>query len=643
MCGFCGIFDPTGSAGVDPGLVRGMTRLMAERGPDAEGFYFKGRVGLGHRRLSVIDLAAGEQPVFNEDRTVLVVFNGEIFNYQEVRKTLEGLGHTFRTNTDTEVIVHAYEQYGERCVEHFRGMFAFFLHDTRSGEIFLARDRLGVKPLYFTVHNGRLLFASEVKPLLLALGGVASPDPAAIDFFVSIGYVPGDRTIFRGIRKLLPGHFMRWRNGAPAISQYWDVPDEPARVASFEDVERQFLDLLRESVRLRMISDVPIGAFLSGGVDSSVIVAQMGELTGKPVKTFSVGYTDSPEANELPFARTVADHLHTDHTEFHLTHGDFFENIEEFVYRSEEPIVESAGIALYKLAKRARRDVTVVMSGEGGDEVLAGYPLYRIMTAIDRVYPAARFSGAAAIARRVAPRISSEKTAKYLDWVGTPLAERYWSIPNDVTRGVRSRLYAPDFRARVGEPVAEHFAGLFAHLKHASALKRMSYVDLKSWLPDDLLIKADKMTMGASVELRVPFLDHKLLEFCTTLPDHLRLNGKVGKYLLKRAALRWLPESIIYRKKQGFPVPIARWFRGNLHERVSQILLDPRTLGRGYFQPDYVRGILARHQAGEADNSRRLLTMVILEVWHRTFADGIAAKLQDAVRSAEAEPIEVVA
>jgi len=640
MCGFCGIYDPSGGAGIDRGLVRDMTRLMAERGPDAEGFYFNSRVGLGHRRLSIIDLSAGEQPVFNEDRSVLVVFNGEIFNYQDVRRELERAGHTFRTNTDTEVIVHAYEEYGERCVDHFRGMFAFFLQDTRTGEIFLARDRLGVKPLYYALRDGKLFFASEVKPLLLALGGRAEPDEQAIDFFMSIGYVPGELTIFRGIRKLLPGHFMRWRNGAPAITRYWDVPDEPARVLSFEDAEHQFLELLRESVKLRLIADVPVGAFLSGGVDSSVIVAQMGELTGKPVKTFSIGYSDSPEANELPYARTVANHLHTDHVEYHLTYGDFFENLEHFVYRSEEPIVESAGIALYKLAKRARQDVPVVLSGEGGDEVLAGYPLYRIMTQIGRVHPLARYTGAAAVARGIAPRISSEKTAKYLDWVGTPLARRYWSIPNDVTAGIRSRFYTPGFRARVGEPVADYFAGLFAHLRQATDLKRMSYVDIKSWLPDDLLIKADKMTMGASVELRVPFLDHKLLEFCLRLPDDLRLRGVTGKYLLKRAARRWLPDEILYRKKQGFPVPVARWFRTGLHDRVADILLDGRTQSRGYFEPGYVRHILAQHRAGGADNSRRLLSLVILELWHRTFADDIAAHLK---RSSEPAPIEIVA
>ncbi len=628
MCGFCGIHDPAATAGVDRNLLRKMTALMAERGPDAEGVWFGPQLGLGHRRLTIIDLEAGEQPVFNEDRTVLVVFNGEIFNYRELRKELELRGHRFATNTDTEVIVHAYEEYGARCVEHFRGMFAFALHDTRSGGLFLARDRLGIKPLYYTLDRGRLLFASEVKPLLLALGGTATPDAAAIDFFVNVGYVPGERTLFQGIRKLLPGHTLQWQHGRPQIERFWDVPDEPAQVLSLEDAESRFAELLRESVRLRLISDVPLGAFLSGGVDSSVIVAQMRELCAQPVKTFSIGYNDSPEHNELPAARAVAEHLGTDHVEHVLTHGDFFANIEAFVQRSEEPIVESAGIALYHLAKRARQDVTVVLSGEGGDEILAGYPLYRIMSDIEKMRPGVRWTGLAALARASAPKVASEKLAKYLDWTGTPLADCYWSIPNDVTAGVRSRIYSPHFSAQVGNGVGEYFGELFARLQHATALKRMSYVDIKSWLPDDLLIKADKMTMAASVELRVPFLDHKLVEFCLTLPDELRLNGSIGKYLLKRTALRWLPASIVNRKKQGFPVPISRWFRESLYPRVAEILLDRRTLSRGYFEPAYVRNILERHKRGHGDYSRRLLTLVILEIWHRTFADGVCSTLQ---------------
>jgi asparagine synthase (glutamine-hydrolysing) len=630
MCGFCGIYEPTAAARIDPILLRQMTGLMAERGPDAEGFWSDARIGLGHRRLTIIDLAAGEQPVYNEDKSILVVFNGEIFNYQELRAELIARGHRFSTNTDTEVIVHSYEEYGARCVERFRGMFAFALYDTKQGSLLIARDRLGIKPLYYSMVNGQLVFASEVKPILLARGGLADPDPKAIDFFSAIGYVPGEDTMFRGVKKLLPGHILQWRPGkaAPVIERYWEVPDAPARVMSFDEASEEFQALLRESVRLRLISDVPLGAFLSGGVDSSVIVAQMRELTNAPVKTFSIGYGDSPEHNELPHARAVAELLGTDHVEHLLTHGDFFENVAAFVQRSEEPIVEGAGIALYHLAKRARRDVTVVLSGEGGDEALAGYPLYNIMRKVDALRGVARPTGLAALARGIAPHVASEKAAKYLDWIGTPLAERYFSIPNDLTPGVRSRMYSDGFATAVGNTTSDYFGEMYGRLKHASSLKRMSYVDLKSWLPDDLLIKADKMTMAASVELRVPFLDHKLIEFCLSLPDDLRLKGDVGKYLLKRVALKWLPEKIIYRKKQGFPVPISLWFREKLYDRVAGVLLDPRTLARGYFNPEYVRNILARHKAGHGDYSRRLLSLVILETWHRTFVDDLCLPLR---------------
>ena len=640
MCGFCGIYEPTGATGADPTLLRQMTGLMAERGPDAEGFWSDARIGLGHRRLTVIDLAAGEQPVYNEDHSILVVFNGEIFNYQELRKDLVARGHRFSTNTDTEVIVHSYEEFGTACVQRFRGMFAFALYDTKQGTLFIARDRLGIKPLYYSMVGNRLVFASEVKPVLLARGGLASPEPAAIDFFTAVGYVPGEDTMFRGVKKLLPGHHLLWKPGqaAPRIERYWDVPDGPTRKLTFDEASEEFQALLRESVRLRLISDVPLGAFLSGGVDSSVIVAQMRELMTSPVKTFSIGYGDSPEHNELPHARAVAEHLGTDHVEHLLTHGDFFENVAAFVQRSEEPIVEGAGIALYHLARRARRDVTVVLSGEGGDEALAGYPLYNIMRKVDLLRDVARPFGGAAIARALAARSGSEKVSKYLDWIGTPLAERYWSIPNDFTRGIRARMYTDGFQEAVGTTVSDYFGGMFGYLRDATQLKRMSYVDLKSWLPDDLLIKADKMTMAASVELRVPFLDHKLIEFCLSLPDEMRLNGNIGKYLLKRTAERWLPKSIIYRKKQGFPVPISQWFRDKLYDRVAEVLLDTRTLNRGYFRPEYVREILARHRAGQGDYSRRLLSLVILETWHRTFVDDLCLPLR-ALREAHPAPV----
>lgn len=636
MCGFCGVFDPNGEEAIDQNLVLQMTRLMAERGPDAEGLFFAPHIGLGHRRLTIIDLSAGEQPVFNEDRSVLVVFNGEIFNFREVRKQLEAAGHVFRTNTDTEVIVHAYEEYGVRCVDHFRGMFAFAVYDLRTRRIFLARDRMGIKPLYYAVSRGRLIFASEIKPLLLALGTPAQPDATAVDFFVTAGYVPGELTMFKGIKKLLPAHYLEWRDGAVCTTPYWDIPDEPIRDLGFEETQLRLAALLKESIELRMISDVPIGAFLSGGVDSSVVVAQMCELSSSRVKTYTIGYEDSPQNSELPFAREVADRLNTDHTEHFLTSGDFFDNIEAFVLRSEEPIVEAAGIALYHLAKRARQDVTVILSGEGGDEILSGYPIYRTMAGLGRSGALRNATGMAWLARQLAGSAASEKLSKYLDWIGSDVRSSYMSVPNDVTASIRSRVFSDDFVAQNRNVVASSFEALFDRLSVGTDLRRMAYVDFKTWLPDDLLVKADKMTMAASVELRVPLLDHKLVEFCMSLPDKYRLRGTVGKYILKKTAERWLPSSIIYRKKQGFPTPVAQWFRGDLFERVQELLLDRRSLERGYFREGYVETLLNRHRAGGEDLSRRILTLVILEVWHRTFVDASCKPVALAARAVSA-------
>lgn len=639
MCGFCGIYDPDGKGEIDRSLVQQMTRLMAERGPDEEGTWFGDRLGLGHRRLTVIDLSAGEQPVFNEDSSILVVFNGEIFNYQSVRKDLERSGHVFRTHTDTEVIVHAYEQYGDRCVDHFRGMFAFALYDRKRGEIFLARDRLGVKPLYYAVANDKLFFASEIKPLLLALDRPVKASPEAIDFFMSNGYVPGELTMFDGVRKLPPGHHMRWANGKPDVRSYWDIPDRPVLAIDEREAEEQLATLLRESISLCMISDVPVGAFLSGGVDSSVVVANMVAVSPGRVKTFALGFEDSLEHSELPHARRIAEHLGTDHTEHILRSEDFFENLFSFVLRTEEPIVDASGIAMYHLAKRARQDVTVVLSGEGGDEILSGYPIYRTMSALGRTQSLRDASGLALLSRALSGHVRSEKVVKYLDWLGSDLGSSYKGITNDVTASVRERFYDDGFAAQVGNVVAQRYRQLFDQLKNGGALQRMAYVDFKSWLPDNQLIKTDKMTMAASVELRVPLLDHKLVEFSMSLPESYRLRGSTGKYLLKKVAERWIPKEVVYRKKQGFPTPIAQWFRGALFDKLTELLLDSRASQRGFFRKGYVEDVLARHRSGKEDLSRRILTFVMLEIWHRTFVDSmcapVAAAREAMKRSAE--------
>jgi len=620
MCGIAGIISAAPAA-ADRALVESMTRAMTHRGPDAEGYFVHGHVALGHRRLKIVDLEGGKQPLFNEDESVVVVFNGEIFNFQQIKTELESKGHRFRTHSDTEVIVHAYEEYGDACPTHFRGMFTFAVYDLARDRLLLARDRLGIKPLYYHFDGERLLFASEVRPILLALRGKPSVEAGLIDFYVSLGYVPGEHTLFKGIHRLLPGHILVRERGRQSLHRYWDITSIPMLDISFDEAKERLEQLLSESVRLRLMSDVPLGAFLSGGLDSSSVVAYMSQMMSEPVKTFSVGYRDDPESSELEYARVVAKAFGTEHREFILESGDFFESLQLLLDHSEEPIVESAAVALYQLSKLAREHVTVILSGEGGDEILAGYPLYQIMPKVDRLHALTRLLPRAVL-RGIGERaIESEKALKYWDWIGTPLSRRYWGISNDVTASLKKRMYSAEFQANVGSMVGDYFEKMFGTLEEGSNLRRMSYVDLKTWLPDDLLLKADKMTMACSLELRVPMLDHHLLEFATALPDHLRLNGTQGKYLLKKVMERHLPHEIIYRKKRGFPVPIAVWFRGPLYQRVRDILLDQRSLSRGYFRPEYIRRVLERHRAGSEDLSRRIFSLLTLELWHRKYVD----------------------
>lgn len=619
MCGIAGIFAVNAPAPERSAIVR-MTRRMAHRGPDGEGYYLKDHVALGHRRLSIIDLEGGEQPMFNEDRSIAVVYNGEIFNFKEVKAKLEARGHIFRNHCDTEVIVHAYEEYGEHCPEHFRGMFAFALYDAPNKRLFLGRDRLGIKPIYYCVSGGRLLFASEVKPILSELGSKPGVRTGLIDFYMSLGYVPGEETLFDGVRRLPPGHSMTVEGGQIHTRQFWDIAASPMLSIGAREAEERLDQLLEESVRLRLMSDVPLGAFLSGGVDSSAIVSYMSRLSPDPVKTFSVGYEDDPASSELEHAKIVARHVKTEHHEFILRSGDFFESLDTSLEHLEEPVVESAAVALYQLSRLAREHVTVILSGEGGDEILAGYPLYSLMEKVDQVRPIASLIPGT-LRRVLAQKIAGEKGIKYSDWIGLPLSKRYWGISNDVTEQIKARMYRPGFRENEDRTVEAYFEGLFNRLEAGTDLRRMTYVDLKTWLPDDLLIKADKMTMACSLELRVPMLDHKLLEFCTALPDRLRRHDGEGKVLLKKLMERHLPKEIIYRPKRGFPVPISVWFRGPLYERAREILLDDRTLRRGYFQPNYLSRILERHRSGAEDLSRRIFSLLTLELWHRKYID----------------------
>lgn len=621
MCAICGVVRIRDGESVEQSLLVQMRDSMVHRGPDSAGLFLNKHVGFGHRRLKIIDLHAGAQPMFNEDGTIAVVYNGEIYNFLELRDHLIAKGHTFQTKCDTEVIVHAYEEYGIDCPKWFDGMFAFALYDANNDSVFLARDRVGIKPLYFYMDQHQFLFASEVRAILKVLDHQPSANIAALDFYVSVGYVPGQTTLFQGIQKLLPGYGLHLQDGRLTFSQYWDLRDTPPSAVSFEEAQEQYAELLQKSIKISLMSDVPLGAFLSGGIDSSAVVAGMSQFNTEPVKTFSVGFRDDRGASELPYAKLIANQFHTEHHEYILESEEFFTSLDLLLEYTEEPIVESAAIALFHLSRLAKEHVTVILSGEGSDEILAGYPLYPIMGMLDRIH---RVFGSVPI--WILDCLSmlakgNEKYTKYVDWMRMPLLKRYRGISNDVTPGIKETMYQPVFASRLGHSSDVFFEHLFGTLPHSSSLRKMGYVDIKSWLPDDLLVKADKMTMANSLELRVPFLDHHLLEFAMSLPDEYRLKGWEGKFILKKIMEKTLPHEIIYRKKKGFPVPVAKWFRENLYHQVRDVLLDSKSLTRNYFQESYIDNALKRHRQGKEDLSRRLFSLVALEMWHKKYID----------------------
>jgi len=621
MCGLCGIVLRSNSDSVSRQQITTMNDRMLHRGPDAHGIFVHDNIALGHRRLKIIDLAGGVQPMLSEDSNVVLVFNGEIYNFKEIRAGLETKGYQFSSNSDTEVIIHAYLEYGEDCSKHFRGMFAIAIYDKQLDKLILIRDRLGIKPVYYYLDEDRLLFASEIKPILAMLDKKPTVRLSALDFYISVGYVPGSDTLFNEIKKLEPGHTLTLADNKISLKQYWNLENIPASKIGFDQALLEFERIATESIKLRLQSDVPLGAFLSGGLDSSVIVALMDQLTDEPVNTFSVGYKDEPESNELEYAKVVAEHFNTNHHEYILEPLDFFNSLDLLLEHTEEPIVESAAVALYQISKLAKKHVTVILSGEGGDEILAGYPLHQIMPKIDRLNKIARWLPPP-IKTLVSMALSHhEKASKYWDWSNLPMSQRYQSISNDVTFSIKKKLYQSPELLNAHNENSNYFAKIFGTMSNGTNLRKMTYADIKTWLPDDLLVKADKMTMAASLELRVPFLDHKLLEFSTALPDEYRLNQNQGKYLLKKFAEKLLPREIIYRKKKGFPVPIASWFRGKLYDKTRDILLDERSLSRGYFRADYIENLLSRHKSGKEDLSRRIFALLNIELWHRKYID----------------------
>ena len=624
MCGIAGIVNQERSQPVNPELLRVMMRAMTHRGPDDHGEYLAGNVGFGHLRLSIIDLTGGHQPLANEDDTIWIVFNGEIYNFPELFRELQSLGHTFKTHCDTEAIVHAYEQWGFDCVKHLRGMFAFAIHDQRQDLIFAARDRLGIKPFYYYLDGKTFVCASEIKPILQS--GCVTPrvDFEAVESFVSVGYVPGTKSIFADIYKLQPAHYLILQRGQLQLRRYWDFNNIPRSSASPADQLHRLAEKLQESVKCHLLSDVPLGVFLSGGVDSSAIVALMAEAGTKEIETFSVGFQDAPESDELQYARQVAKMYHTQHHEFILQPGNFLDTLEELTKMFAEPVVEGSGIALYQLAKHAKGSVTVALSGEGSDEIFAGYHLYSRFIKLQQL---GRWTAPVRPAiNRLKRWTSNEKVRKYLDWITTDIEAGYRGTSYDVTAGVREMIFSGDFINRNGTYLVDTFHEQFRRVAYIDTVARLQYVDAQTWLVDDILTKSDRMTMAASIECRVPFLDHELLELAATLPRDLKIRRGTGKYALKKLLEPYLPKNIIYRKKRGFPLPLRRWFQHDLFERAESLLTSAKFRQRGYFNPAYINHILTEHKQGRQDFSRRLLTFCLFELWHQNFIDNAGGR-----------------
>jgi asparagine synthase (glutamine-hydrolysing) len=622
MCGIAGILRGDGG-GADAALLRRMTDILAHRGPDGDGFHVDGPVGLGHRRLAIIDLVTGEQPMATADGSTWITFNGEIYNFRELRGELERAGHRFRTHSDTEVILAAYEEWGVECTRRLRGMFAFAIWDARRRRIFLTRDRLGIKPLVYAWDGRQLLFASEIKAILQDPAMPRELDWEAVRDYLTYLYIPSPRTIFTGIRKLPPASslVLDLGGGEPEIRPYWRfrfAPDE--RRPEGEWVE-ELRDRLTDAVRSHLVSDVPIGAFLSGGMDSSTVVAMMARPAGARVRTFSIGF-DEAQFDELAYARQVARRYGTDHYEL-VVKPDAIEALRHLSWQLDEPFGDSSVLPTYYVSKITREQVTVALSGDGGDENFAGYRRYaRALGLHDRFDH--RVGGVARHVGRVVERLLPPGVPGqgYAGLVGADPLERYFRLMTYQRPDTLRRLLTPDVQRRVSvDPDAGVFRRLAAEGSPPDYVSALQYLDIRTYLPDDILAKVDRASMLVSLESRVPLLDHELVEFVATIPTRLKLKNGVGKAILKDAMRDALPEEILGRRKMGFGVPIGRWFRGELSDLITDVLCDRRTRERGLLEPAAISGLLKEHASGRRDRSSQLWSLLCLELWARSWLD----------------------
>jgi asparagine synthase (glutamine-hydrolysing) len=601
-----------------------MNAAIAHRGPDGDGLYTAPGAGLAMRRLAIIDVKGGAQPMANEDDTIWLVMNGELYNYPEMRAELDRRGHHFRTKTDTECILHYYEDEGEACVRRLRGMFAFALWDSRRRRMLIARDRLGKKPVYYTFHDGDLYFCSELNGLLTALPHRPEIDPEAIDLYLSLQYIPDPRTVYRGVYKLPPAHTLVWENGAARLEHYWDYSPQPKHTASEQELAEELRARLREAVRIRLMSEVPLGAHLSGGTDSSIVVALMAELNSGPVKTFSAGF-EQESFSELPYARAVAERYATDHHEFTLTYGDVPASLEILARHFGEPFADASAIPLYHLSRLTRQHVTVALNGDGGDEDFAGYPRYWLDPLANAYLKSPRFmtEGLIPSLTRLLPDRSDRPTGQSL-FNGLKRLDQLPHIDRRASLLRWGSYFSPAQRRSLWKE--EHWQNLCAgnaeqllvasfDRAEGSFLDRTLFTDLHNYLPGDLLVKADRMTMAASLEARSPFLDQEIVAWTARLPDSLKVRGRSGKYLLKKAFAGYLPEQVRRHGKQGFGIPLATWFRGPLAGWARGLLTGAESPLRGWFSRPAMQALLEEHSAGRADHGKRLYALTMLALW----------------------------
>lgn len=626
MCGICGFYEFENNKTADVRILRAMLQVLEHRGPDDSGTYSDRNLAMGMRRLSIIDLDGGKQPICNEDASIVTVFNGEIYNYKFLRSFLERRGHALRTASDTEVIVHLFEEFGDDCVEHLRGMFGLAVWDTRQRRLFIARDRLGIKPLYFAEVNGLLVFASEIKALLQHPAMEVQMNVEALSNFLSLKYVPAPQTIFKNIQALPPGWSLSCGRNGVTVKRYWDVSfakrvdSAPCEEAAYAE---QLESLLRECVKMHLVSDVPFGAFLSGGIDSSTIVALMSQFLQKPVKTYSVGFDGYGEAySELPYARLVAREFRTDHHEVIIEPSHAVDLAEKVAWHLDQPLAEHATLANYMVAELASRDVKMVLTGEGGDELFAGYARHAgerwssLFRAVPKAARSIAIAASSAIPGLRRPKIAlnalsqANEVKRLFNWF--PLFNAQ----------MKQELLCDDLKEALnGHESEDVFAEALRRTDAAHSLERLLYIDTKLWLPDLLLARGDKMSMAVSLEARVPLLDHKLVEFAASLPPGLKVRGLARKYLLKQVSKKWLPREIINRKKKGFPMPSSVWLRKEARAFMRDMLCPLVLRRRGLFNPVFVEKLMSEHEQGFADHGSLLWGLISVELWQRVFMD----------------------